>query len=79
MDLGQLIYGTCSAAFVALIALMLLRGRISGPGIAILAAQERTTNAARDAVEEAWRGRIDELATGRSHGAEDAPVVHPRT
>src|SRR3954452_1461057 len=38
MDLGQLIYGTCSAAFVALIALMLLRGRISGPGIAILAA-----------------------------------------
>ena len=38
MDLGQLIYGTCSVAFVALIALMLLRGRISGPGIAILAA-----------------------------------------
>ena len=38
MDFGQLIYGTCSAAFVSLIALMLLRGRISGPGIAILAA-----------------------------------------
>lgn len=38
MDLGQLIYGTCSAAFVALIALMLLRRRVSGPGIAILAA-----------------------------------------
>src|SRR3954465_2694861 len=38
MDLGQLIYGTCSVAFVSLIALMLLRGRISGPGIAILAA-----------------------------------------
>jgi putative PEP-CTERM system histidine kinase len=38
MDFGQLIYGTCSVAFIALIALMLLRGRISGPGIAILAA-----------------------------------------
>ncbi|MGD9615220.1 MAG: XrtA/PEP-CTERM system histidine kinase PrsK [Alphaproteobacteria bacterium] len=38
MQLGQLIYATCSAAFVALIALMLLRRRISGPGIAILAA-----------------------------------------
>ena len=38
MDLGQLIYGPAVLAFVALIALMLLRGRISGPGIAILAA-----------------------------------------
>lgn len=38
MQLGQLIYGTCSAAFAALIALMLLRQRISGPGFAILAA-----------------------------------------
>jgi putative PEP-CTERM system histidine kinase len=38
MDLGQLIYATCSAAFAALIALMLLRQRISGPGFAILAA-----------------------------------------
>ena len=38
MDLGQLIYATCSIAFIALIALMLLRRRVSGPGIAILAA-----------------------------------------
>src|SRR4051794_27910616 len=38
MDLGQLIYGVCSAAFIALIALMLLQRRVSGPGIAILAA-----------------------------------------
>ncbi len=37
MDLGQLIYATCSIAFTALIALM-LRRRVSGPGIAILAA-----------------------------------------
>src|SRR3954452_15169145 len=38
MYLDQLIYGTCSVAFVALIALMLLQRRVSGPGIAILAA-----------------------------------------
>jgi putative PEP-CTERM system histidine kinase len=38
MYFDQLIYATCSAAFVALIALMLVRRRISGPGIAILAA-----------------------------------------
>jgi putative PEP-CTERM system histidine kinase len=38
MDLGQLIYAACSIAFIALIALMLLRRRVSGPGIAILAA-----------------------------------------
>jgi putative PEP-CTERM system histidine kinase len=38
MDLGQLIYATCSAAFIALIALMLLRRRVSGPSVAILAA-----------------------------------------
>ena len=38
MYLDQLIYATCSVAFVALIALMLLQQRVSGPGIAILAA-----------------------------------------
>src|SRR3954454_1453256 len=38
MYLDHLIYGTCSVAFVALIALMLLQRRVSGPGIAILAA-----------------------------------------
>jgi putative PEP-CTERM system histidine kinase len=38
MPLDELIYATCSAAFVVLIALMLLRRRVSGPGIAILAA-----------------------------------------
>ena len=38
MDLGQLIYAASSIAFTALIALMLLQRRVSGPGIAILAA-----------------------------------------
>jgi len=38
MVLGQIIYGACSIAFVALIALMLLRGRLSGQGIVIVAA-----------------------------------------
>lgn len=38
MHLEQAIYATCSSAFVALIALMLLRRRVSGPGIAILVA-----------------------------------------
>jgi len=38
MDLNEIIYGSCSFAFVALIALVFLRGRVSGPGIAISAA-----------------------------------------
>ena len=38
MYFEQLIYATCSAAFAALIALMLVQRRVSGPGIAILAA-----------------------------------------
>src|SRR4051794_901102 len=38
MIFGQFIYATCSVAFVALIALMLLRHRMSGPAFAILAA-----------------------------------------
>ena len=49
MPLDQLIYATCSAAFVALIALMLLRQRISGPGFAILAACVLTA---------AWSGEL---------------------
>src|SRR5690242_16688602 len=35
MGVTEVIYGLCSIAFIALIALMLARGRISGPGIAI--------------------------------------------
>jgi len=35
MSLSQVIYGSCSAAFVILIILMLLRGRISGVGLAV--------------------------------------------
>jgi putative PEP-CTERM system histidine kinase len=38
MSIGQAIYGACSVSFVALIALMLLRGRISSKGILIVAA-----------------------------------------
>jgi putative PEP-CTERM system histidine kinase len=38
MGLSEAIYASCSAAFLGLIALMLLRGRISGPGIAIIGA-----------------------------------------
>ena len=38
MGLSQGLYASCSAAFLGLIALMLLRGRISGPGIAIIGA-----------------------------------------
>src|SRR5436190_20357582 len=38
MGLSEAIYGSCSVAFLALIALMLLRGRISGPGVAIIGA-----------------------------------------
>src|SRR3954447_4470586 len=38
MNFGQFIYATCSVAFVALIALMLLRQRMSGSAFAILAA-----------------------------------------
>src|SRR5216684_3938267 len=38
MVLSEAIYGSCSAAFLALIALMLLRGRVSGPGAAIIGA-----------------------------------------
>jgi putative PEP-CTERM system histidine kinase len=38
MSLTGAIYASCSASFLALIGLMLLRGRISGPGLAIIAA-----------------------------------------
>ena len=48
MGLGEAIYASCSAAFLALIALMLLRGRISGPGIAIIGACALTATWAAD-------------------------------
>jgi len=48
MGLGGAIYASCSAAFLALIALMLLRGRISGPGIAIIGACALTATWAAD-------------------------------
>jgi hypothetical protein len=38
MSVTGAIYGSCAASFLALIGLMLLRGRISGPGLAIVAA-----------------------------------------
>ncbi len=48
MGLGEAIYASCSAAFLALIALMLLRGRISGPGGAIIGACALTAAWAAD-------------------------------
>ena len=48
MGLSEAIYGSCSAAFLALIALMLLRGRISGPGVAIVGACALTAAWAAD-------------------------------
>jgi len=48
MGLSEAIYGSCSAAFLALIALMLLRGRISGPGVAIIGACALTVAWAAD-------------------------------
>ena len=48
MGLGEAIYASCSVAFLALIALMLLRGRISGPGIAIIGACALTATWAAD-------------------------------
>ena len=38
MTVTQLIYGACAAAFLALIALVLLRGRVSGRGLLIVGA-----------------------------------------
>lgn len=38
MSITAAIYASCSVSFLALIGLMLLRGRISGPGVAIVAA-----------------------------------------
>src|SRR3979411_536304 len=38
MGISQAIYGACSVCFVALIVLMLLRGRSSGPGTMLVAA-----------------------------------------
>jgi len=48
MGLSEAIYGSCSAAFLALIALMLLRGRISGPGVVITGACALTAAWAAD-------------------------------
>ena len=48
MGLSEAIYASCSAAFLALIALMLLRGRISGPGAAIIGACALTAAWAAD-------------------------------
>jgi putative PEP-CTERM system histidine kinase len=48
MGLSEAIYGSCSAAFLALIVLMLLRGRISGPGVAIIGACALTVAWAAD-------------------------------
>ena len=48
MGLSEAIYGSCSAAFLALIALMLLRGRVSGPGVAIIGACALTAAWAAD-------------------------------
>src|SRR6266536_3941188 len=48
MGLSEAIYGSCSAAFLALIALMLLRGRVSGPGAAIIGACALTAAWAAD-------------------------------
>lgn len=38
MGVSEAVYASCSAAFLALIALMLLRGRVSGPGVIIISA-----------------------------------------
>jgi hypothetical protein len=48
MGLSEAIYGSCSAAFLALIALVLLRSRISGPGVAIIGACALTAAWAAD-------------------------------
>src|SRR5205807_5722439 len=48
MGLSEAIYGSCSVSFLALIALMLLRGRISGPGVAIIGACALTAAWAAD-------------------------------
>src|SRR6266446_3976029 len=48
MGLGEVVYAACSAAFLVLIALMLLRGRISGPGGAIMGACALTAAWAAD-------------------------------
>ena len=48
MGLSEAIYGSCSAAFLALIALMLLRGRVSGPGALIIGACALTAAWAAD-------------------------------
>ena len=38
MDIESVIYGSCSATFILLIALMLVRGKVSGAGLAIIGA-----------------------------------------
>lgn len=48
MGISEAIYGSCALSFVALIALMLLRGRVSGPGIAIIGACALTVAWAAD-------------------------------
>jgi putative PEP-CTERM system histidine kinase len=48
MGLSEAIYASCSAAFLALIVLMLLRGRISGPGAALIGACALTAAWAAD-------------------------------
>lgn len=48
MRLSEAIYAACSVAFVALIALMVLRRRVSGPGIAIIGACALTAAWAAD-------------------------------
>ncbi|MGC2416024.1 MAG: XrtA/PEP-CTERM system histidine kinase PrsK [Stellaceae bacterium] len=48
MGLSQGLYASCGAAFLGLIALMLLRGRISGPGIGIIGACALTATWAAD-------------------------------
>src|ERR1700722_2932056 len=35
MDLSEFVYASCSIAFLALIALVLIRGRVSGVGVAM--------------------------------------------
>ena len=42
MNLDQALYGACSASFVALIVLILLRGRVNGRGMMIVAASGLT-------------------------------------
>jgi putative PEP-CTERM system histidine kinase len=48
MTLAQLIYGACSAAFLGLIALVLVRGRINGRGLVIVIASALTAMWAAD-------------------------------